>query len=371
MENLPEELVEQIILESTKPLPSRHGSSYGDLLSLSLVSHKFNRITEPLLYRSVNLSNANRARLLQLMRARGGLASHIHTMFFIHDPLHTTQLTFISHLPNLRSLDIDISPCELIDLVAVLKFPSLTTLCLSGVEATPAGVGNADKWAFFNDTITKLDMSFAFCDECWEYCDEVDNFAAIFRSLRSLKLHSTKERFHPRELGGPVFRCLVKSFKRAFETTLRAFDFRYNDPNFDRDYDGNEAISNTYDARSILKQSQLEHLKLETDCLLRPGNTLRSTDISVSCLPLSLRSLYIRHQVEDYRLSERERNMMYSDEAECLSQLVKLSARKSRFPHLQKITLAVFLPQFFEEVACRVVKIQARAAKAQLEPIFV
>jgi hypothetical protein len=189
--------------------------------------------------------------------------------------------------------------------------------------------------------------------------------------LRSLKLHSTKESFHPRELGGPVFRCLVQWFKRSFETTLRTFDFRYNDPNHDRGYDGEEAISNTYDARSIIKQSRLEHLKVETDCLSRPGNTLRSTDISVSCLPSTLRSLYIRHQVEDFRISDRERNMMYSDEAECLSQLVKLSARKSRFPHLQKITLAVFLPQFFEEVACRVVKVQARVAKAQLEPIFV
>jgi hypothetical protein len=61
---------------------------------------------------------------------------------------------------------------------------------------------------------------------------------------------------------------------------------------------------------------------------------------------------------------------MHSDEAQCLSQLVNLASRRSRFPNLQKLTLAISLPPFFEEVASRVVKIQARKAKVQLELMF-
>ncbi|KAF1937464.1 hypothetical protein EJ02DRAFT_55531 [Clathrospora elynae] len=367
-----EELVEHIVSEVTRPLPSRHNVSYSDLLSLTMVSNIFRRITKPYLYRSLVISPAIQEQLLRTMRALPELSEHIQAIFLARYPEPMGQLMcFVWRLPNLRTLDIDFSSSELVDLAPVLKRLSITALRLSSVEALHGEEDRADEWAFTNNSIQTLDISFTQPHEVWEECYEFGRFAAVFRNLENLRIHSTGDEW-PCTLNAPVFRCLVHAFRNAFQSTLRDFSFQYNDYTHASTYDGDESLSDTFDARGLIKESHLEHLKVETNSLLRPmpSHTLRSLEIGISCLPSSLHTLYLRHEVDCGTLTPRENNLMYSEEAQCLSQLIKLTGRKSRFLGLQKVTLAVCLPVWFEEVAIRVIKVHARRAQVQLDVIF-
>lgn len=377
MERLSEELLDHVVSEVINPLPSRHRPLYGDLLSLSMVSRKFCRIAEPYIYRSLIVSANNGERLLRTTNTRSELLRHVRAAFVVQYRYIADEIRdFIMHLPNLQELDLDImgssQECGLSEILPVLKIQTMTTLRLSGVAARETVVMSPDDWRFENNTITSLDISFYEPQDGEELSEKIRIFAAVFRNLRSLKLHANYQRnnTHVPVLSGFTFRCLVYSFKHAFETTLREFSFGYND---DYDHpDESEAQGHSLDAREILKASRLEKLRIDTICLqkAKQTNKLRSLLLEPSCLPTSLRTLYVRHFVATGNLNPEERNLMHSDEAQCLSQLVSLGSRRLRFPNLQKLTLAISLPPFFEEVASRVVKIQARKAKVQLELIF-
>ncbi|USP76364.1 uncharacterized protein yc1106_03638 [Curvularia clavata] len=388
MDELPEELLDHIISEAVKPLPgrqgayyhdllsvclvspSRHGFLYRDLLSLSLVSRKFHRLTEPYLYHSVMLSENNERRFLHTTEAHTELSRHTRELFIINSQdIARDVLRLAARLPRMRKLDLDMTSWKLSHLLPVLQLPSIIELRLSGVEARHIAQPSSVDWAITNTSITSLDMSFSRPERWWEHCNELWKFAAVFGGLRSLSAHSDYEVVHTDILSGPVFRCLVDAFKHAFETSLRSFRFGYNDLNHDQAYEGDLDISDAFDAREILKQSHLEHLTIDTMCLHRPrrNDNLRSLDLAPSSLPSSLRTLYLRHVVAIGNLNPTERNLMHSDEAQCLSQLVNLGTRKARFPRLEKMTLAIFLPAFFEDVALRILKVQARKVKLQLE----
>jgi len=283
---------------------------------------------------------------------------------------------FIIHIANLQELDLDIMgsfrECGLSDILPVLKLQTVTTLRLSGVAARETVRMSFDDWEFENNTVTNLDLSFFEPTNGEELSEKIRTFAAVFRNLRSLKIHANYQwnNTHIPILTGYTFRCLVYSFKHAFETTLREFSFGYNDAyGHSEEF---EALGHGLGAREILKASRLEKLQIDTICLQKLAQTtkLRSLALEPSCLPASLRTLYVRHVVATGNLNPEEKNLMHSDEAQCLSQLVNLAARRLRFPNLQKLTLAISLPPVFEEVASRVVKIQARKAKVQLELIF-
>jgi hypothetical protein len=371
MESLAEELLDYIVSQVIDPFPSRYGIHYRNLLSLSMVSRQLRRITEPYIYRFLVMSGNLKYKLLRTIDDRPDLRQYATAICMMHHPDPARHIMdFVTRLPNLRSLDIDITSCKLIDLVSVLKLPSITTLYLSGVVARQIDDGRVDEWKFANDYITTLNISFMYAEDVWEDCDEIWGFAAVFRNLRCLQIHGAHSADRICTLNGPVYRCLVHAFRNAFRTTLRDFCFKYNDVLHGRGYGGNESISDAFDARAILQKSQLEHLKLETDCLRRARPTLRSLEVGPSSLPSTLRTLYIRHEVDRTMLNPPEKNLMHSEEAQCLSQLVKLAARRSRFPLLQKMTLVIFLPSWFEEVASRVVKVQARRAKVHLDLIF-
>jgi hypothetical protein len=374
MESLPEELLDRIVCEVIDPLPLSeyyvYGIRYGNLLSLSMVSRKFCRITEPYLYCDVICSGhqtgGNEKELLRTLDGRIDLRRHTKAMFMKdYQRIAPHFEGIVMRLPNLHRLDISVPFGNLKDCTIVVKLPSVTTLRLQSVEAAHFEEEQNDDWNFFNDSITSLDVSFVRPDSPWEQCNETWSFAAVFRNLKSLRLSGVYDPEVEFAFDAPTFRCMVHAFKHAFETTLRDFDFRYNSI-----YRGAATNSNAYDVRSILKRSQLEHLKLETDCLRPQIPTLRSLEVGPSSLPSTLKTLYIRHAVDVERLNQAARNLMHSDEAQCLSQLVKLASRTSRFPDLQKLTLVIFLPPMFEEVASRVVKVHARQAKAQLDLMF-
>jgi hypothetical protein len=369
MDTLSEELLDHIISDAVQPLPNRHGH-YNDLINLSMVSRKFHRITEPYLYHSIVLSEKNKKQFLHTIEHCADLSRHTRELFLKHsyDVIHEVQ-SLATRLPSLHKLDLNLESCKLSDLLPILQLPSITALSLSAVVARQIADPSPIDWRVVNTAITSLDISFSDPENWWEDCNEIWKFAAVFRGLRSLSIHSDYELERKHTLNGPVFRCLVHAFKHIFETSLRSFSFGYNDVNHGYMYQGDVAISDAFDARSILKESQVEHLKIDTMCLHKPRQTenLRSLELGPSCLPRSLRTLYLRHLVAVGNLNPTERNLMHSDEAQCLSQLVNLGTRRARFPHLQKMTLAISLPSFFEDVASRIVKVQARKVKMQLE----
>jgi len=373
MERLSEELLDYIVREVANPLPNRDDPCYDDLLSLSMVSRKFCRITEPYIYRSLVMAGDHEAELLQTMTNRPALLRYTEAIYLMH--YHVVQrevLHFVLHLPNLQKLDLDTSSCRLSELIPIFRLPSLTALILSGVSLKQSDSRDKDDWKFTNNHISYLEISFSDSGTGWEACDELSSFAAVFRNLRCLHIHSDYDVPGSSLLNGPAFRCLVQVFKHAFQTTLRNFSFMYNDLNHGATYDGDVSVSDQIDTRAILRGSQLEHVLIDTMCLHPPRHTLtlRSLEFGPICLPKSLRTLYLRHLVASGNLNPAEKNLMHSDEAQCLLQLVTLAARKSRFPHLEKMTLAISLPAFFEEVASRVVRVQSRHVKVQLDLMF-
>ncbi|KAG9194377.1 hypothetical protein G6011_04412 [Alternaria panax] len=323
------------------------------------------------------MSEKNGDQLLRTTNHRPGLLRYIRAAFVMRYPYIADEIrNFVIHLPNLHELDLDImcrfKECGLSDIVPVLKLQTVTTLRLSGVAARESVALSFDDWEFENNTVTSLDLSFYEPTDGDQLSDKIRIFAAVFRNLRSLKLHADYQwNTHTPVLTGHTFRCLVYSFKHAFETTLREFSFGYNDDS--GSFEEEEVFSHSLGAREILKASRLEKLKVDTICLQKANQTNkpRSLLLEPSCLPTSLRTLYVRHIVATGNLNPEEKNLMHSDEAQCLSQLVNLAARRLRFPNLQKLTLAIFLPPFFEEVASRVAKIQVRKAKVQLELMFI
>lgn len=373
MERLSEELLDHVVSEVINPLPNRHTSHYDDLLNLSLVSRQFCRIAEPYIYHSLIISGDNGNSLVRTMKKRPDLLRYVRAVYAMqYDYIGNRIRNFILDVPNLQELDLNIGRYTLSDIIPVLKLQTLHTLHLSGVAAAEIPDEHFDNWEFENNTLSTLDLSFTKPTTHWELCDEIPNFAAVFRNLRCLKMHSNYESSICDVLGGSVFRYLVHTFKQSFETTLRDFIFEYNHTNDGHIGEEDEPEGERFDARSILKESHLERLRIDTICLHKPRQEtkLRSLVLGPSCLPTSLRTLYMRHVVATGNLNPRERNLMHSDEAQCLSQLVNLGARRSRFPHLQNLTLAICLPPFFEDVASRVVKVQARKVKVQLDLMF-
>lgn len=196
--------------------------------------------------------------------------------------------------------------------------------------------------------------------------------AKMFPNLQHLYLHSTNEDEEVCAMNAPVFRNLVFAFQHAFASTLRTFNFRYNDPLHGQGHYGFEAISNAYDARGIIQKSQLKHLTTETNCLLRTeAGNLRSVTISPLCLPETLESLYLRHEVST-KIEPEKQNLMYSEEAQCLGRLMEIFGKRSRrLPNLRTVVLAVFLPDWFDAIAARVIRKHARQdALVQLKVIF-
>jgi hypothetical protein len=373
MERLSEELLDHVVSEVINPLPNRHTSQYDDLLNLSLVSRKFCRIAEPYIYHSLIISADNGNDLMRTMKNRPDLLRYVRAVYAMrYDYIGNRIRNFVMNIPNLQELDLNIGRYTLSDIIPVLKLQTLQTLRLSGVAAGEIPDEHFDNWEFENNTLRTLDLSFTEPTTHWGLCDEMQVFAAVFCNLKCLKMHSNYEPSIRDVLDGSVFRYLVHAFKQSFETTLRDFTFEYNHPNDGYIVEEDEPEGELLDARDILKESQIERLRIDTICLHKPRQEakLRSLVLGPSCLPTSLRTLYLRHVVATGNLNPSERNLMHSDEAQCLSQLVNLAARKSRFPHLQNLTLAICLPPFFEDVASRVVKVQARKVKVQLDLMF-
>ncbi|KAF1833268.1 hypothetical protein BDW02DRAFT_386485 [Decorospora gaudefroyi] len=375
MERLSEELLDHIVSEVIKPLPNRHGLLYDDLLNLSMVSRKFCRIVEPHIYHSLVVSVSNKNKLSRILDDRPELLRYIRAVFVMrYHGFANKPENFVMRVPNLEKLDLDITRFPVSEIVPLLKLRTVKSLRLSGVAVAgfPISQRHRAYWEFDNDTLACLDISLTSPGHPWELLDGLKVFAAVFRSLTRLQIHTNYEKIRYHALNGSVFRYTVCAFKHAFQATLRDFSFENHDTNGPYLYEEEEAMGEYCDFSAILRDSQLEKLKIDTICLHKPGQKtkLRSLELGPSCLPSSLRILYMRHDVATGNLNPIEKNLMHADEAQCLSQLMNLAARRSRFTSLQQLTLVISVPRFFEEVASRVVKVQARRVKVPLDLMF-
>lgn len=410
MEQLSEELIDIIVSHVSGPL-SRLG--YADYLSLSLVSRQMRRITERHLYHHLivwtqEFDSDTRRPFSDALSANPRVRVHLRTIDLVLLYFWDTDIPqWVSQFPNLREIGINMLHIPLPVIVPLLQIQNLTSLRLSTLQflAMEYDEASEDEDAlenddvlenddapedantlehdgvledddesvpnFTNNSIKILSLSLIEPRDLWELCTDIRQLAQGLTGLQRLHIHSTLEGEEICNLNGPVFRNIVFAFRDAFLSSLHEFTFRYNDPNHGRYHYGNTAISNTYDARGIIQRSQLRRLITESNCLLRTdAGPLRSLTISPLCLPPTLRLLYLRHEVSTEMQRERD-NLIYSEEAQCLERLVTILGKRSqRCPLLDNVTLAIFLPYWFEEIAARVVRRHARQAQAQIKIVF-
>lgn len=366
MQKLSEELLDIIIANTPRPLLNHWTSGYANLLSLSLVSRIFHRITEPYLYQAVYLPDVvvpgeNGVSTFQNTIAQARLCRYVRTVHLLHDDnTKNATVEWLSKFPNLQTLEINMRNSPLVALVPFLRVRSFTKLCLLAVQFQE-NEDDGDNWEVENSTITSLSISLVEPADPWEDCTDIDWLARVFTNVQRLDVQSTDELVNWCPLNGPVFRCLAHAFQASFQTTLREFTYRYNDPSHGETHYGHEEISNNYDARAIMKQSQLEHLVTEVNCLFRPLPLHhRCYMLPGFSLPISLRTLYLRYHIPYDRVARDRENMIYSEEAQLLAQTVKMLRQQHQLPNMVMVTLAVFLPTVFERVASMVVRRHGR-----------
>jgi hypothetical protein len=378
MDRLSEELLDYIVAHVSSLSLVSQQPSYADLLNLSVVSHQLHRIVEPYLYRDIRLNFSlkdpfrNQEKFFRTLHDRSKLGWHIRTIYahpFPHPVMNRAR--WILELPRLHTLEADMGLLPLTTLEPVIKSLTIRTLRLRGVQIQSMASPYGDlAWDCKNETINTLDISLADSTalSLWGICGDLERLAGCLANVHCLRLHSIDEEDTCR-LHSPAFRALVRAFERPLRTTIRDFTFRYNDGDHGDMFDGID----DFDARGVIRSSLLERLETETNCLLRTNSgaaMLRSLTIGPLCLPITLRKLYLRHAVYIERMAPQNQNLMHSEEAQCLSQLVTLLGRNTRCPGLQDITVAVFLPVWFQEIASRVIRKHARGSKVHIDFVF-
>lgn len=360
MDKLSEELLDQIVSESATSLPNTHQRDYNTLLCLSLVTHQLHRITEPHLYHSVVSKSYGNA-LLRTLESRLALGHYVNELRFLEDSNLTDGIKLFPLLPNLRELEINMDAIPLTSLTTILKVVSIDKLRLNCVQASQCDDWDVHRWSYINENIKTLDISFVDPDGPWEECDDISRLATVLPNLSCLKIHNIEADGAWSSMNAPVFRCIVNAFRSAFQKRLLNFEFQYNDSNHASNHVGHEGVSDSFDVRGILLRSNIEHIKTETNCLLRthPPHA-RSLAIAPICLPTTLRKLYLRHEVLRDRMASDRENLIYSEESQCLAQLLTALGKKGKFPVLQKVTLIIFLPAWYAEIASRIVRRYAR-----------
>lgn len=382
MNSLPEELLALIVSELAASTLHRI-----DLLHLYLVSRQFYRITEPFLYKSIQidfiLNPSKSAQLIRNLTTKAQLQQHVQRIRFASFP--PMRLTWVSDLRQLQTIEVDIIAGEAPDgelfsaplhgVMKFLGFRSVKTLRLEHLyicsRTTVLPPMNAPP-TMSNDSITRLELVLSgtmdFTSMGLEVHQGITEFAKSLVSLRDLQIGNDQSYQIVDRLPGSVFRELVRCFQHSFLDTLRSFEFLSNENGFGRNYvdwlDG-------FDARDTIRKSKLLRLKTETDHLLRSGAVLRSLAITTNCLPKTLRSLYLSHALDTRTMSPSDQNIMHSEEAQCLSRWIdSLGRSKRQCPDLQSITFVLFLPAWFEGIASRVVRTHARLSKVQIKFIF-
>lgn len=362
MESLSEELLDHVISRLRHTVGGYPEPDFQALSNMSLVSHKLHRITEPHLYRTLKLQPKNRSRLLRTARTRPSLLNHTQELQLTGEPIQAPSIVdSLPGLSNLQILDINVGSFGARNWVPLLRLPSITTLYLRNFTPTRLDEEDENDWDFVNYSAKVLHVYFAEPnDDPWEDCDDVPRLADLFPALEYLKLSGCEHERHICELDGFVFRYLVYAFRGAFQMSLKSFEFWYNGEGILSAYvDMDKIISMVFDAANTLKQSKIETLRLDTHCLLPYSTSDRSGTLTLSNLPMTLRKVYLRHVVyiEDTAIGEEALESIHSqEEMRCLVQLFEELVWFQRSPQLREVTLALFLPEVYTDVAIGAIK---------------
>ncbi|OAL57478.1 hypothetical protein IQ07DRAFT_36823 [Pyrenochaeta sp. DS3sAY3a] len=367
METLSEELLDQILSEVARSHLQFGRNDYGTLLSLSLVSRQIHRITEPHLYRSVVLQG-HESNILRTLERQRAFSHHVKEVSIQDDfdfidakDSFAFAVKLLPLLPNLRELHINMDAIPISSLAKILELVSVETLRLTCVQAEQSDDWDTDQWSCTNVYIKTLDISFEDPVSRWEDCDDILKLAQALPNLSYLKVRNHNNDGAWSSMDASVFRCLVKAFCSTFQDTLLGLEFQYNDSNHTSDHVGIERMSDLFDACGILLRSSIEHIKTDTNCLLRNSPPRpRSLAIAPLCLPATLRKLYLRHKVNLDGRASNKASLAYFEESQCLAQLLTSLGKRNKFPVLETVTLAIFLPEWFAGMASTIVRRYAR-----------
>lgn len=352
MESLSEEILDQIVSRLRYDNNQGQASYYGSLLSLSLVSQRLRRITEPHLYRTVKVSPHNQSLLQGTLQTRQSLFGYTHRIELDGGQGdHSWFSTFSSVLPNLRVLDINVETFKGWTWVAYLRSPHVTTVHLRNL--TPRRIDEDDEtdWDFTNSSIRKLYITFLEPeDDPWEDCDDTSKLANIFSALQHLQVSESSASTETNQFDGSVYRNIVYSFRNAFNTSLIGFEFWYHGESVLSQYlEMDEVISAVFGTQGTLHQSQLKTLRVDTNCLLPFSTANRSGTLTFQHLPMTLRKVYLRHIVYPEAADSLE-------ETKCLLRLFENLSSMQQYPDIEHVSLALFVKRSVLNTVLDVVK---------------
>ncbi|KAH7347051.1 hypothetical protein BKA66DRAFT_311236 [Pyrenochaeta sp. MPI-SDFR-AT-0127] len=359
MDSLSEEILDHVVSLLKRMVGVRDQPDHQALLSMSLVSHRLHRITEPHLYHTLKLQPSNQFQLLRTAHARPTLLSHTQNLQLMGEPDQALSIDILPELRNFHVLDINVESFRGRTWIPFLHLASITKLFLRNI--TPSRMNGEDEieWCFTNHSIKALCISFAEPnDDPWEDCDDIPKLTGCFPNLEYLEIFGSDNGGHKCELDGFVFRYLVYAFSSAFQTNLRGFEFWYHCEGILSAYVGmDEVISVVFDANNTLHRSKLRKLRLDTNCLLPYSTSDRSGTLTLSILPLSLHKVYLRHVVyNNNNLTEAGmiEDIYSGEETRCLVHLFEELAWLSKLPQLTEVMLALFVPEDYICVAIEV-----------------
>lgn len=339
MESLSEEILDHIVSRLGYGSNQSQEPDYGPLLSLSLVSQRWRRITEPHLYRIVKVLPHNQSLLQAMLQTHKSLFGYTHRIELVGGQENYSWVSkFSSALPNLEALVINVDTFEDWTWVAYLRTPRITTVYLRNV--TPRRIDEDDKtdWDFTNSSVLGLHITFVEPeDDPWEDCDDISKLADIFSALQRLEVSESGASMETNQFDGSVYRNIVYSFRTAFETSLTEFGFWYHGENVLGQYlDMDEVISAVFGAQETLHQSRLKILRLDSNCLLPFSTVNRSGTLTFQHLPRTLRKVYLRHVVYPKATDS-------SEEIQCLFRLFENLSVLQQYPEIEEITIALFV----------------------------
>ncbi|KAL6704436.1 hypothetical protein ACN47E_008180 [Coniothyrium glycines] len=377
MEKLPEELLEQIVVNVGTLSQFGRRFYYRDFYNLSLVSHQCHRIVKPYLYQKIPIwfsddtSGWNHVHLARTFCLQPQLKSHVTSVISSgFSASISEQASWILELSRLKVVEVDLQHAPMQSLLPLLRIPSVTRLHIKNLVIDTQSTDQVMlPWDVTNYSITTLKISIFDLKNLSRRrdCGELEMLGRALKSMQVLQLDHVGDSGQNEGPTIMTFRVLVNTFRQAFATTLREFTFKQDV--------GNPFLEHAMiDARSIIKSSQLTRLQVDTNCLLRStlvlAGNLRSLLLGPLCFPTTARKIYLRHRILVERMSPLDQNMMHSEEAQCLSHLITLLVRLPKNSDLEEVTIAVFLTDWFEDVASRVVRKHARPSKRPIKFIF-
>ena len=367
MEALPEELLDRIVSYVTLSRGDRCLPDRLTLRALSRTSPQLRRITEPHRYRVLDFYTQRLDEPQQLAITTSSSAYTRHATEVLAEIASSAHVSTIPHLlialPKLQVLDLsgtywlnDSSWLEL------LQTPSLRTVYLRQFSPQEIYEDMSMNWEFSNPSINTLHVHMLELETFWVDCDNLRMLPKMFPNIASLHVRACSGDYVFCDLNNAVFGYFIYLWRVQLETTMRNLAFGHTDNNILERY--LEAATDVFEdkgfsAQQLLKHSRLEHLKVDTNCLLPRAVANRSKALDLSVLPTTLRTLYLRHVVlidDTPDPKKKARDVRNREEMACLVRLFVEMRRLKRCTDLVKVSLALLVPHELADVALGIIR---------------